>query len=296
MATVLITGGNGQLGKALGEAVWPDDDEIFCYGREQLDISNDVEIRSIFTKLKPDLLVNAAAYTAVDKAEDEPKKAYAINDVAVASLGAACKDHGIPMIHISTDYVFSGEQSSAYREDDEAEPCNLYGASKLAGEISLGHVLREHVILRTSGVFSAHGNNFVKAIISAYLRNDNNLRVVDDQICGPIWTNDLAKAVVRIADNIRFSESKEFWGTFQLSSTPAVSWFEFACEIIEAIPVTVRNNLKVEPIPSSAYPTRAKRPGVSILDCSKFEEIHGISQPSHRQALAVVVPTIVEHL
>ena len=296
MTTILITGGNGQLGKALGEAAWPKGAQIFCFGRDQLDISEDSQISNIFNKLKPDLLINSAAYTAVDRAEDEPEKAYEINDIAVANLGAACRDHGIPMIHISTDYVFSGEQHSSYREDDETDPCNLYGASKLAGERSLGLVLREHVILRTSGVFSAHGNNFVRAITRAYLRNGDNLRVVDDQVCGPTWANDLAKAVVRIADNIRSSESKELWGTFQLSSVPAVSWFEFACEIIEAIPVTVRNKLKVEPIPSSAYPTRAKRPRCSILDCRKLENIYGISQPSHDQALAVVVPAIVEDL
>lgn len=160
MTTILITGGNGQLGKALGEAVWPEDVQLFCSGRDQLDISNDDEISSIFTKLQPDLLINAAAYTAVDMAEDEPDKAYAINDIAVANLGAACRDHGIPMIHISTDYVFSGEQHGSYQEDDATDPCNLYGASKLAGEISLGRVLREHVINRTK--------TCIKQLIASY--------------------------------------------------------------------------------------------------------------------------------
>ncbi|NNE37144.1 MAG: dTDP-4-dehydrorhamnose reductase [Gammaproteobacteria bacterium] len=296
MPTILITGGNGQLGKALGELDWPEDYQIFCYGREQLDIGNNDEVRSIFRKISPDLLINAAAYTAVDKAEDEPEKAYAINDIAVANLGAACMDNGNPMVHISTDYVFSGEQHRAYKEEDVTDPCNVYGASKLAGEKSLEQVLPEHVIVRTSGVFSDHGSNFVKAIIRAYLRNDKNLRVVNDQICGPIWAGDLARAVLRIAENIRFSQSKELWGTFHLSSAPAVSWFEFACEIIEALPLAARNKLKVEPIPSSEYPTRAKRPGCSIFDCSKLDKIHGIGQPSRAQGLVEVIPVILEEL
>jgi dTDP-4-dehydrorhamnose reductase len=226
------------------------------------------------------MVVNCAAYTAVDKAESDADNAYRVNASGTENVALACAQAGIPMLHISTDFVFDGTSTRPAGEDDPVRPLNVYGASKLAGEEKVRKHLARHIILRTSWVFSAHGHNFVKTILRL-ARSQPQLRVVDDQIGGPTAAGDIAQAILRVTEACeqpRFSS----WGTYHFSGAPAVSWYAFVRAIVG------EGGTPIVPITTKDFPTAARRPANSVLDCSRIWQVFGIAQPDWRVSLASV--------
>lgn len=286
---LLVTGANGQVGHALvrqgGAAVVGRD-------RAALDVTDREAVRRAVQEHAPDLVVNAAAYTAVDRAEAEEETAFAVNRDGPAHLADACAEAGIPLIHLSTDYVFDGAKGAPYVEEDDTAPLGVYGLSKEAGEEAVRERLGRHVILRTSWVFGDHGQNFVRTILRLGRERDV-LRVVADQRGNPTAAADIARAVLEIAERIVGGEEAS-WGTFHFAGQPATTWHGFA----EAILAEARHQgpvraERVEPIPTSAYPTLAPRPVDSRLDGSKLATVWGIDAPPWRPALRAVVSSFL---
>lgn len=281
---ILVTGGQGQVGSEFENLDVPDDIEIVALGRVDLDIVDAESIANAFAKHQPDLLVNAAAYTAVDKAESEPGLAFEINETAVGLLADACVAAQIPMFHISTDYVFDGEKAEPYTEDDPVNPISAYGKSKEAGERALRARLENHIILRTSWVFATNGPNFVKTMLRLASERDP-ISVVDDQVGGPTSALSIARCLVELA--IRYNKKKALkWGTYHFSQLPHVSWYEFAWEIVDLARdlEILEHALTVAPIPSSAYPTDAPRPKNSRLNSERINQLVSGQRPQDWRA------------
>lgn len=273
---ILVAGGQGQVGSAIAELGLEQNLDLIALGRQDLDITSAQAIDSVFAKYEPDLLINAAAYTAVDKAESEPELAYAINETATALLADACTERGIPMLHISTDYVFDGTKDSPYLESDAVNPIAVYAKSKEAGERALRERLERHIILRTSWVFGHHGNNFVKTMVRL-AKDRDRLTVVADQFGGPSSARGIAKAVLTIAAQYRGGSSIA-WGTYHYCQKPYVSWHQFAETIVaRAIEIgLVDHEVEVVPIASSEFPTPVVRPENSRLDTTALIFTFGI--------------------
>jgi dTDP-4-dehydrorhamnose reductase len=234
-----------------------------------------------------DAVVNAAAYTAVDRAESEPELAQAINGLAVGRLAEACADRDVPLIHISTDYVYDGAKSSPYVESDATGPLNVYGRTKLAGEDLIRACLPTHVILRTSWIFSAHGANFVKTMLRLGAERDE-LRIVDDQKGAPTSAADLARAIMTIVPILIAPGEPSRFGTFHFANQGETSWWQFAEEIFRQAPwAGIRT--RVVPIAAADYPTPARRPANSRLDTAKIRDTFGIAPPPWQQSLAAVL-------
>lgn len=264
----LITGGKGQLGSEFAH-LESSQLEMVRLGSKELDITNAHAIRAALDHHKPDALINCAAYTAVDKAETEQEAAYAINRDAVAHLAAACSDTGIPIVHVSTDYVFSGDKTEPYVESDATGPQGVYGASKLAGEIELQSHCANHCIVRVSWVFGQYGGNFVKTMLR--LASDRpELSVVGDQFGGPTPAAQIAERLRDIAESMAKGDSR-YIGTFHLESQPHCSWHEFAHAIFDE--AVKQNRLESAPtlhaISTEQYPTPARRPSNSRLTSEK---------------------------
>lgn len=231
--------------------------------------------------------MNAAAYTAVDKAESEQQAAYLVNETGAENLAHACKQIGIPLIHISTDYVYSGEQQQPYTESDVTDPLNVYGASKLAGDKVIANILDEHVILRTSWVFGQHGNNFVKTMLRLGKDRDE-LGIIDDQHGCPTAAEDIADTILRLCEAIQ--AGNQAWGLYHYCGQPATTWFGFASAIFDrAKSMDFDLGVTVKPITTSDYPTPAKRPKSTILDCSKIKKRYNIDQPDWRKRLDAII-------
>lgn len=267
---VLITGKNGQVGSCLvSQLSNMTEINFLALGREELDITDAEQVSKIVNEYKPSIIINAAAYTAVDKAESEVELANAINSLGPKNLAKAAAHVNAAIIHISTDYVFAGNKDGLYTETDEVNPQGVYGQTKLAGEQSVAQECDAHIILRTAWVFSEFGNNFVKTMLRLAQTRDT-LGVVGDQFGGPTYAGDIAKAIVSIAQQLQQGSTK--FGVYNYSGYPHVSWQEFASEIFEKAfaknliqsPVTVNSILTAD------YPTPAKRPANSKLDCSKI--------------------------
>ena len=274
MPRVLITGGSGQVGTALIASV-PPGYEILAPESRRLDISDARSVVRAFEEVRPDVVINAAAHTAVDKAESERDRAFSINADGAGNVARACRASQTPLIHLSTDYVFDGTKTSAYVEEDRPNPVNVYGASKLAGELQIQEAGIPHLIIRVSWVFSATRTNFVKTMLG--LSGRDSLRVVDDQRGTPCSAADIAK-VVWLCTNRR---DTTVTGTLMhFASAPVTTWFGFANEIFETALAlgAVSHVPRVEPIPAAEYPTAARRPANSILDSSKLQR-HVASQP-----------------
>lgn len=285
---VLITGAQGQLGHELMRLAPPGFDTVGM-GSAELDISDAERVAVVVAELQPDLIINAAAYTAVDKAESEMERAWAVNRNGVAHLAVAAERLSIPLLHISTDYVFAGDAREPYRECDPTGPTGVYGASKLGGELELAAKCSRYMILRTSWVFAAQGNNFVKTMLRLGRERDQLGVVADQQGC-PTSAASIARALWTLAMQYRDKGSLH-WGTYHFSGAPACTWHEFALEIfrqgyqhglITKIP-------QVRGIDSAEYPTPAKRPAWSVMDCSKLRETQGITQSDWRQELVDVL-------
>ena len=290
---VLITGAAGQVGTALTQGA-PDWAEVIALGSHQLDVSDEAVVSTTLSRLKPRLVINAAAYTAVDRAEAEERRAWEINGLAPGYLGAAAARIGAPVFHISTDYVFSGMANEPYVEIAQPGPLTAYGRGKLAGELQLARSCREHVILRTSWVFSAHGSNFVKTMLRLG-RERTELRVVADQLGGPTPADSIASALWQIAQCWRKEEGSEFpWGTYHFSGSPISSWHGFASEIFSQ--AYARGILPTVPevlaITTAEFPTPAQRPAYSVLDCTKLKDTFAIEQPDWRTGLSRVLDEI----
>jgi dTDP-4-dehydrorhamnose reductase len=290
---VLVTGAQGQVGYELLQRV-PNGFAVFGYGSQDLDISNAEQIRTVFETVKPELIINAAAYTAVDKAETDVERAYAVNSDGVGFLASAAENLGIPLLHISTDYVFSGDGEKPYTPDDITKPSGVYGLSKLAGEKQLLEQCSRHLVLRTSWVFGAHGNNFVKTMLRLGGDRDT-LSVVADQHGGPTSAGSIADTLWALA-SIFQREGRLGWGVYHYSGVPACSWHDFAKEIFtQAVGLgLLEKSPDVNAITTAEYPTPAKRPVWSVLDCQKLADVHGLPPKSWVQELQAVLRQLGE--
>ncbi|WP_454254261.1 dTDP-4-dehydrorhamnose reductase [Pseudomonas sp. Marseille-Q8238] len=279
---VLLTGRNGQVSRALQKQLGQGVD-LQVLGQAQLDLGDTDAIRRQVRELKPDLIINAAAYTLVDRAQNETEQAFAINAVAPGVLAEEAAKLDSPLIHYSTDYVFDGSKATPYDEDDITHPLNVYGASKLTGENAIRAVAGTHLILRTSWVYSQHGNNFLLTM-QRLLQEREELRVVDDQIGAPTWAGSIAQATAELIGHWRNDQAGP-WGTYHLSAQGETSWFGFASAIAEHLRTGGAACARLQPIPGSAYPTPAQRPQNSRLDCTRLQRDWRIQLPDWRAAL-----------
>ena len=288
---ILVTGAAGQVGRALLRHRHDNSQPLIALSRRDLDIRDVTRTHETIERVAPGAVINAAAYTAVDEAERESELAYAINRDGTGNLARACAAFAIPLLHISTDYVFDGAKAGAYLETDVAAPLGVYGASKLAGEEMLRHDLEQHVILRTSWVFSAHRTNFVKTIVKL-AADRSELRVVSDQRGCPTSADAIASALLAITARIRQGHAD--WGTYHFCGTPATNWWEFASAIVDAAAARLGKRIPITPISTADYPTAARRPMNSVMNCGKIAAAFGLSQPDWRQSLPRVVAEIFE--
>lgn len=275
MFKVLITGAKGQVGAELVQTT-PAGFTVIALDSKQLDITNLVQVKTVVTKHQPDLIINAAAYTAVDKAESDIEQAYAVNKKGVEWLARAAEEADIPLFHISTDYVFDGQASQPYKETDSVNPKSVYGASKLAGEQVLAKILSKHIILRTSWVFGIVGNNFVKTMLRLGKERDE-LSVVSDQYGCPTSASSIANILWLLV--AKYIQEKSLpWGIYHFSNSPACTWHEFACEVFEqAVKTGTLNKAPlVKAITTADYPTPAKRPAWSVLSSRRVENLLGV--------------------
>ncbi|MGK7651233.1 dTDP-4-dehydrorhamnose reductase [Roseovarius sp. B08] len=280
---ILVFGTNGQVATELRRAA-PD---AFFLGRDQADLSDPDTCSAAILAHRPDVIINAAAYTAVDRAEEEEALAHTINGTAPRRMAEAAAQLGVPFVHISTDYVFDGSGNRPWLPSDTPAPQNAYGRTKLAGEDAVRAAGGIHAILRTSWVVSAHGSNFVKTMLRLGAEREA-LTIVADQVGGPTPARDIAAACLRIAQVLRTDPSAS--GTYHFSGAPDVSWAEFARAIFE----TAGLDCKVTGIPTTDYPTPAARPLNSRLDCSTTKDAFDLPRPDWRIGLQDILKTLME--
>lgn len=266
---VLVTGSSGQLGQSL-QFIAPNHPEIefvFCDSKK-LDITNLVNCETVFSKYKPKYCINAAAYTAVDKAETEQEKAFEINVIGPKNLAKVCKLNNTILLHISTDFVFDGNKISPYTEEDLPNPTGVYGQTKLQGEQKIQAILENYFIIRTSWVYSQFGNNFMKTMLRLSSERDT-LSVVNDQVGTPTNAVDLANALIKIILTNNQEPTTKSFGIYNFSNEGQCSWYDFAQKIFEI------NNIAINllPIPTTSFPTAAKRPKYSVLDKTKIKNV-----------------------
>ncbi len=281
---VLVTGAQGQVGRALVRAA-PAAMEVIALARDELDISEVARIDAVVREIRPDVIVNAAAYTAVDRAEAEPERAAEINERAPGYLATAAARTAARMVHISTDYVFAGDRTTPAKPGDLPRPLSVYGATKLAGERAVRSALPERaVILRTSWVYAAEGHNFVRTMLRL-MREKGAVRVVADQIGTPTAAFSVAQAIWQ------FIQQPHLYGTFHWSDAGVASWYDFAVAIAEEgrAQGLLSNEIAIAPIPTADFPTPARRPPFSLLDCSATREATGLPQIHWRANLRRVL-------
>ena len=280
---ILLFGANGQVGSEF--QALKTSHGIIAVTREMADLSTAGAAELLINDIKPDAIVNAAAYTAVDKAEEEQSFAASINTHAVGEISNTAKNIGAAFIHISTDYVFDGTANTPYKEEAPANPQNVYGATKLDGEIAALANNPDAFVLRTSWVYSPHGNNFVKTMIRLGRERDA-LTIVDDQIGGPTPASSIAAAAMTILNS---PDRQIHGGVYHFQGAPLVSWAGFAEAVFAAMKSESDIATKVDKIPSSDYPTPAKRPLYTVLDCSRILRDFGIKQPDWQADVAMLV-------
>ena len=274
---ILVFGKTGQVATELQRL-----GDVVALGRDQADLADPAACADAIRTHAPRAVINAAAYTAVDRAEEEEAMATTVNGDAPTAMAQACAELDIPLIHISTDYVFAGTGDAPWQPDDPTAPQNAYGRSKLTGEIGIRDSGAVHAILRTSWVVSAHGANFVKTMLRLSDTRDA-LTVVADQIGGPTPARDIAAACLQIAEQLIADPSKS--GTYHYSGAPDVSWADFARAIFDQ----ARRAVTVTPIPTTDYPTPAKRPLNSRMDCSAMKQVFGIPRPDWCDGLNIIL-------
>ena len=285
---ILVTGANGQVGWELSRRGARKGFDILAFDRAALDITDSSAANREVSKSGASVVVNAAAYTAVDQAESEPELAFAVNRDGPAYLASACAEVGIPLVHISTDFVFDGQKQGPYLETDQVSPLSIYGKSKASGEIAVRERLRQHIILRTSWVYGAHGDNFVKTMLRLG-REKEVVRVVADQAGCPTSAVDIVETILTIIS--RGWQSRQVpWGTYHYCGEGVTSWYGFAEAIFAVAAAYVALKVRrVEPITTADYPTPAKRPANSVLDCSLVKKSFGIVPKSWNKSLATMV-------
>jgi dTDP-4-dehydrorhamnose reductase len=292
---IIVTGHKGMLGSDLLPRLCDAGFEVKGLDIDELDITDPLNISRHFEAIKPDLVINCAAYTAVDKAESEVEAAFAVNRDGPMNLANACRSIGIPLVHISTDYVFDGSVQGAYCEDDPINPLGVYGASKWEGEERVRSCLAQHIIIRTSWLYGVQGNNFVKTMIRLSKERDE-IRVVSDQHGCPTWTCDLADAITKIADQIAKNRDGMPWGTYHYCGDGRTTWYDFTKSIVmhRARKEDSMKIPKITPVGTSEYPTPAKRPQCSALDCKKIVNELGIHPRRWEDALSLMIDELYE--
>lgn len=301
---ILITGEGGQVGEALRRTLAPLG-ELIIPTLAELDLSDTDAIRRVMREVQPRWVVNAAAHTAVDKAESEPELAFAINTTAPRILAEEAKSIGAAMVHYSTDYVFDGSKATPYVESDSPGPLNVYGSSKLAGELALSASGAAHFTFRTSWVYGATGNNFVRSILRL-AREREHLRIVADQRGGPTWSFELARMTAHVIGRVEQLAKQHkcslgeaalpLSGVYHATGSGETTWYGFA---VRAIAEWQKREpgaklATLEPIPTSEYPTPAKRPLNSMLDCSKLARTFGWRMPEWHESLSLVVAELAQ--
>ncbi len=278
---ILITGKNGQVGTELAR-LYQSHANVVLTGRDECDLSNEQSIRDTVQRVKPAVIINAGAYTAVDQAEKEPGQCFAINTQAPRILAQEAARLGALLIHYSTDYVFDGEKAQPYLETDPIHPLNVYGESKAAGEAAIAEVTTRYLVLRTSWVYGAHGKNFLRTMLRLGAERPE-LRVVDDQRGAPTSAAAIATATARLVDQSQSGAS----GIYHMTADGSTSWCGFARAIFDASALT--NHPRVQPISTADYPTPARRPANSVLSNDKFENTFGFRLPTWQQQLNQVL-------
>ncbi|MFC0771695.1 dTDP-4-dehydrorhamnose reductase [Terrimonas alba] len=287
---ILVTGANGQVGEELHKLAKSYTSFEFIFAtRKRLALDNPAKIGEYIYNNKPDYLINCAAYTAVDKAESEEELAYTINAEAPKEMAIACEANNIQLVHVSTDYVFDGKGNSPYKEDDITDPVNLYGDSKLEGEKNIRQHNPSAIIIRTAWVYSEFGKNFVKTMLRLMAEKDQ-VNVVSDQRGAPTYAADLAEAIMNIISKVEISghQTPGYGGIYHFSNEGNISWYDFAVAIKEL----TGSNCIVNPIPTSQFPTPAKRPFYSVLDKTKIQNRFGIEIKDWKQSLTICIDRI----
>ncbi|EKE00576.1 MAG: hypothetical protein ACD_21C00325G0003 [uncultured bacterium] len=289
---ILLFGNKGQVGQEIEQLAKTKNIKTTGFDIDSVDITNIDQVESVF-KQNPDanLVINSAAYTNVDRAEDEPEKSYQVNCTGAQNLATLCRQYNLPLLHLSTDYVFSGEKISPYTEIDTTGPLGVYGKSKLAGDQAIENTWQKHVILRVSWVFGQYGNNFVKTILRLAQERDV-LNIVGDQFGCPTAAADIARVLLEIAEKISLGQEK--WGVYNYCNSPATTWYEFALKIIELgrnkFPLKAK---QINKITTAEFPTKAKRPKNSELLVEKINQDYGISRKGWAVYLAEAISNII---
>ncbi|MCB1782501.1 MAG: dTDP-4-dehydrorhamnose reductase [Alphaproteobacteria bacterium] len=295
---IIILGANGQLGHSMKAMAQQEKNSLnlFPLSREQCDITCPHKIRSRLVSLKEDnscrVVINAAAWTNVDKAEEYPEEAQKVNGEGAGNIAKIAAELEMPIIHISTDYVFNGKKNAPYTEEDKVNPISVYGTSKEAGEQAVRKYAPHHIILRTSWLFSAYGRNFLKTMVSL-AEQKNTLKIVSDQIGTPTYAGNLSATIKAIAVQ---AEQNNFngWGTYHYADSPVASWYDLALYIMDELK---RRGLKtpheIVPITSQEYPTAAQRPAYSALSCKKIKDVFGVSQGSWKDGVSKALDNLL---
>lgn len=283
MMKILITGGTGQVGTALAHLDWPEDVLLVVPGRAELDLAQPDQLKTYVLNGNFSAVINSGAYTAVDRAEQDALTAFKINSLAPAALAEATAALGIPLLHVSTDYVFDGSKRQPYVEDDPIYPISVYGASKASGELAIRSIQPKHLILRTSWVFSATGSNFVKSMLN--LVDRPQLRVVADQTGCPTAAIDIARALRAIVTQM-ITHPDGLAGTYHFCGGEPTTWYDFAKEIFALADRAGLITPALVPIESKDYPTAARRPTNSVMSNERFYQAFGIEPSQWREALA----------
>lgn len=291
---LLIAGWQGQVARSLVElALKRKDVTALSVGRPALDLCQPSSIKSTLVGDLPDVMINTAAYTAVDRAEAEPDAVFRLNSAGAAAFAEAGAKRGIPIIHLSTDYVFDGNKTAPYTEDDEPAPQSVYGRSKLQSESAVAEANPHHVILRTAWVHSPFGRNFVKTMLDLAETRDE-INVVDDQTGSPTYAPHLAEAILGIAQRIAKGEAPPPWGLYHAANSGAVTWCGLARKVFEVSRASGGPSAKVNAITTAEYPTAAPRPANSRLDCTRLAETFGITLPAWEHGVEDCVKRLLE--
>ena len=288
---ILVTGKNGQLGKSIHKIITGNEknSEFVFVGREALDLSSQDSIINYFNNNSFDIIINCAAYTAVDKAEKEVELANYINHLAISKIAEISNKHKVKLIHISTDFIFDGVSEKAYLESDDPSPLNIYGKSKLAGEVAVCASMQKNaIIIRTSGLYSEYSNNFVETILRKAQKCDE-LNVVSDQFSSPTNASDLAKVIIQIINHKKFRNHDQLTQIYHYSSYGVCSWFEFAREILELANI----DCQVNPIETKDYLTAARRPKYSLLNTDKIVKDFGLEIPFWKDSLKASIDNLL---
>jgi dTDP-4-dehydrorhamnose reductase len=289
--SILLIGSNGQVGTELQNTL-SSKYKVIAISRSQIDLTQADNLRQIIRKTQPEIIINAAAYTAVDKAESEPELAYAINATAPKIIAEESQKLGSFLIHISTDYVFNGNSNYPYQESDITNPVSVYGQTKLAGEIAIQKACSDHIIIRTAWVYGTYGkSNFVKTMLRLG-KERPEARVVADQIGSPTWAKDIALTITQFIPQL----TSEIAGIYHYTNSGVASWYDFAIAIFEeaeklGFPLKIAN---IIPITTPEYPTPAKRPAYSVLACEKISKVLGTYPPHWRQELRLMLKELQE--